>query len=80
MSISPWQILIIVIILLLLFGPKRLPGLGQALGKAIRDFKNSLEGKNSKNSNSLSAKSEALDPKQTSSPTKEQIKNKENKS
>ena len=45
MSISPWQIAVILILLLLLFGPKRLPGLGKSLGEAIRGFKKGLDGK-----------------------------------
>ena len=48
MSISPWQIAIIVILLLLLFGPKRLPGLGKSIGEAIRGFKKGLDGKEDK--------------------------------
>lgn len=38
-SIGLGEILLIVFIALLLFGPKRLPELGKALGKAIREFK-----------------------------------------
>jgi sec-independent protein translocase protein TatA len=36
--------LIIVGLLLLFFGPKRLPGLGSSLGSAIRGFKKSIGG------------------------------------
>lgn len=37
-----WQELIIVlVILLVIFGPKRLPELGRSLGKGIKEFKNS---------------------------------------
>jgi len=39
-SITHW--LIILAILLLLFGPSKLPGLGSSLGKAIRGFKAGL--------------------------------------
>jgi sec-independent protein translocase protein TatA len=39
-SITHW--LIILVILLLLFGPSKLPGLGTSLGKAIRGFKQGL--------------------------------------
>lgn len=42
MSIGPWQILIIVAIVLIFFGPKRLPGLGTSIGEAIRGFKKGL--------------------------------------
>ena len=37
------ELLIIVSILLLLFGAKRLPGLAKSLGKATKEFKSALE-------------------------------------
>lgn len=40
-----WQELIIVlVIVLVLFGPKRLPEIGSSLGKGIRSFKDSVNG------------------------------------
>jgi len=36
------ELIIIGIIALLVFGPKKLPELGSGLGKAIRDFKGSM--------------------------------------
>lgn len=42
MSPSIWQILIILVIVLLLFGPKKIPGLGKSLGEAIRGFKKGI--------------------------------------
>lgn len=39
------HILILLVIVLVFFGPSRLPALGSSLGKAIRDFKNGLDGK-----------------------------------
>ena len=36
------ELLIIGIIALLIFGPKKLPDLGAGLGKAIRDFKGAI--------------------------------------
>ena len=42
MSPSIWQILIVAVIVLLLFGPKRIPGLGKSMGEAIRGFKKGL--------------------------------------
>ncbi len=40
--IGHWQILIIVVIALLLFGPSRIPGLGKSIGQAIRGFKKGI--------------------------------------
>lgn len=38
------HILIVALILLVFFGPSRLPGLGKSLGEAIRGFKKGLDG------------------------------------
>lgn len=43
-DISPIQIVIVLAIALLIFGPKRLPDLGRNLGKGIRDFKDGITG------------------------------------
>ena len=40
--IGPWEIAILVLVLLLVFGPKRLPQVGRSLGKGMREFKDSL--------------------------------------
>ncbi len=39
---GPWEMLVILVILLLLFGPNRLAGLGAAAGKTIREFRKSM--------------------------------------
>ncbi|MGE0027122.1 MAG: twin-arginine translocase TatA/TatE family subunit [Thermoleophilia bacterium] len=44
-DISPVQILIVLAIALLIFGPKRLPGMGRDLGRGIRDFTGGLTGR-----------------------------------
>ncbi len=38
-NLSPVQIILVLFIILLLFGAKRLPELGQGLGKFVREFK-----------------------------------------
>ena len=38
----PSHLLIILLIVLLVFGPKKLPELGGALGKTLRDFKKAM--------------------------------------
>lgn len=43
MGPSFWQILIVVIIVLFIFGPKRIPGLGKSLGEAIRGFRKGIK-------------------------------------
>jgi sec-independent protein translocase protein TatA len=44
-QIGPLELVIILVILLLIFGPKRLPGLGKQLGTGMREFKDSITGK-----------------------------------
>jgi sec-independent protein translocase protein TatA len=46
MDFSLWQIAIVLVIALLVFGPKRLPELGKSLGSGMREFKDSITGKN----------------------------------
>jgi sec-independent protein translocase protein TatA len=41
-GISFWEIMLILVVLLLLFGSKRLPGIASDLGSAIRDFRRSI--------------------------------------
>lgn len=38
------EILIVLVIALIVFGPKRLPEMGRSLGKGIREFKDSVTG------------------------------------
>jgi sec-independent protein translocase protein TatA len=44
-SIGPLELAIVLLIVLVIFGPKRLPGLGRQLGSGMREFKDSLTGK-----------------------------------
>lgn len=43
-GISPGSLLLIFLIALLVFGPKRLESLGEELGKALRGFRKGLDG------------------------------------
>jgi sec-independent protein translocase protein TatA len=40
--IGPGEIVILLIVALLVFGPKRLPEMGRSIGKGMREFKTSL--------------------------------------
>ena len=44
-GIGPLEIIIVLLAVLLLFGPKRLPDLGRSLGSGLREFKDSVTGK-----------------------------------
>ena len=46
---QPMHLLVILVIVLLIFGPKKLGDLGKGLGEGIRNFKSSLSGQNSSN-------------------------------
>jgi sec-independent protein translocase protein TatA len=43
-GIGIWELLILLLVLLLVFGPKRLPEMGKQLGKGMREFKDSVTG------------------------------------
>jgi sec-independent protein translocase protein TatA len=42
---GPLELAIVLVIVLVIFGPKRLPGLGRQLGSGMREFKDSITGK-----------------------------------
>ena len=44
-SIGPTELIIVLVIVLVIFGPKRLPGLGRSLGSGMREFHDSITGK-----------------------------------
>ena len=44
-GIGPLELAIVLVIVLVIFGPKRLPGVGRALGQGMREFKESITGK-----------------------------------
>jgi sec-independent protein translocase protein TatA len=43
--LSVWELLIILAVLLLLFGARRLPEMGRSLGRGMREFKDAVTGK-----------------------------------
>ena len=45
MNIGPLEILVILVVALVVFGPKRLPEMGRSLGRGMREFKESITGK-----------------------------------
>jgi sec-independent protein translocase protein TatA len=72
-NIGPLEIAIVLIIALLVFGPKRLPELGKSLGKGIREFKGSITGEDDKDEQpDEQAKIAAADPTPPPSPQAEE--------
>jgi sec-independent protein translocase protein TatA len=45
LGIGPLELVIVLVIALVIFGPKRLPDLGKSLGTGMREFKDSITGK-----------------------------------
>lgn len=43
-SLGIWEILLIVVVIALLFGGRKLPELGKGLGQGIKNFKNAVKG------------------------------------
>jgi sec-independent protein translocase protein TatA len=43
-NVGPLELAVVVIIALIVFGPKRLPELGKSMGKGIREFRSSISG------------------------------------
>ena len=56
-NIGPMEIAIVLIIALVVFGPKRLPELGKSLGKGIQEFKGTISGEKSDD-----GETEAIEP------------------
>jgi sec-independent protein translocase protein TatA len=50
--IGPWQIAIIVLVIILLFGGKKIPELMKGMGKGIREFKEGMNPDDKENPNS----------------------------
>ena len=42
---SPWSLLLILLIVIVIFGTKKIKNIGGDLGKAYRNFKDALDGK-----------------------------------
>jgi sec-independent protein translocase protein TatA len=60
LRIGPWEIVVLLVVVLLLFGPRRLPEIGRAFGRTIQEFRHATKddkGEGSdKNANSEGAK------------------------
>ena len=45
-NVGPWEIVLLLLLALLLFGAKRLPEIGRSVGQGMREFKDSVSGAN----------------------------------
>jgi sec-independent protein translocase protein TatA len=64
-GLGPWELVIIAVILLLLFGAKKLPEIGKGLGGALREVKNIKKEMNSSYSDSGESNDKATDIKES---------------
>src|SRR5215510_4431083 len=51
-ALAPWHIIILLVVLVLLFGARRLPGAAKSLGESMHIFKRSVQGLNPDDQNS----------------------------
>jgi sec-independent protein translocase protein TatA len=61
-NIGPLEIVVVLIIALIVFGPKRLPELGRSLGKGIREFRGSLGGDSDEDEDERSPSAREIEP------------------
>jgi sec-independent protein translocase protein TatA len=73
-NIGPLEIVIVLIIVLVIFGPKRLPDLGRSLGKGMREFKDSVTGDDKDDDAQLptATHAEASEPRKAETPAETQ--------
>jgi sec-independent protein translocase protein TatA len=64
---GPLEIVIVLVIVLVIFGPKRLPDLGRSLGRGMREFKDSVTGKDKEHERLEASDEVAEKPKPTTS-------------
>src|SRR5215208_6465875 len=55
-NIGPVEIIVILLILLVVFGPKRIPELGRSVGQGMRNFKDSVTGRDRGDERGLEAR------------------------
>ncbi len=61
-NVGPLELAIVLIIALVVFGPKRLPELGKSVGRGIREFKSSISGDDDDDEPQAQAKIESAQP------------------
>ena len=60
-NVGPLELVVVLIIALVIFGPKRLPELGRSMGKGIREFRGSISGKGDDDDDDESSKPAAIE-------------------
>ena len=78
-GISIWQLLIILVIILLIFGPSRLKNIGSQLGTAVKDFRKTIKD-NEEDPESKTEQTSQLDDKSKDATSQSVSQNDQNKS
>jgi len=66
--LNPWELLILVFVLVLIFGPKRLPQMGRSMGASIRGFKDAVTNRDDEQDAEAEKEQQALPPAQPAPP------------
>jgi sec-independent protein translocase protein TatA len=61
-NIGPTELIVVLVIALLILGPKRLPSAGRSLGQGMREFKDSITGKDTPKEDASAAEPEPERP------------------
>ncbi|WP_025274584.1 Sec-independent protein translocase subunit TatA [Haloglycomyces albus] len=67
-ALKPWHIIVLVVVLLLLFGSKKLPGMARGLGRSMRILKSETEQMKSESHNPDSEADDSAEPKHSREP------------
>jgi sec-independent protein translocase protein TatA len=61
-NVGPWEIILLLLLALLLFGAKRLPEIGRSVGQGMREFKDSVSGNSKQEHHELEPPSHVESP------------------
>ena len=59
-NLGPWEILLILVVVLILFGAKRLPELAKGLGQGINEFRDAVDSSKKEIINGLETEEESI--------------------
>jgi sec-independent protein translocase protein TatA len=72
-NIGPLEIIVVLIIALIVFGPKRLPELGSSLGRGIREFRSTVSGEKGDEDEDVEAKAISQPPTAPAEPAEPEV-------
>ncbi len=73
-KLGPWEIGLIIVIILIVFGVGKLPQVGSALGKALRSFRSASKGEDEESETTKAQETEAPKAKAAEAPKAEAAK------